>query len=144
MSRFTTHRMKVVLSTAVGMLACSLLSCSTTTNRDIAEKAVETFHAQYNSQLFETIELSAAAEFKGVGGSGKAYLEKVHEALGRVTSSSQATGSVQNQAGEAVINLMYITEFANSQAPETFVFRVKDKRARLIFYEVGFPDLTNK
>ena len=143
MTRFTTHRMKVVLSTAVGMLACSLLSCSTTTNRDIAEKAVETFHAQYNSQLFETIELSAAPEFKGVGGSGKTYLQKVHEILGKVTSSAQGTGSVQNQAGEAVINLMYITEFANSQAPETFVFRVKDKRARLIFYEVGFHDLTN-
>jgi hypothetical protein len=144
MSRFTWRRKRVVLSTAGWMLLSSLSSCSTTTNRDIAEKAVETFHAQYNSELFETIELTAAPEFKGVGGSGKAYLEKVHEALGRVTSSSQATGSVQNQAGEAVINLMYITEFTNSQAPETFVFRVKEKRARLIFYEVGFPDLSNR
>jgi len=141
MRAFTTNRIRVILTTALGMLACSLLSCSTTTNRDLAEKAVETFHAQYNSELFETIELSAAPEFKGIG---KAYLEKVHETLGRVTSSAQGTGSVQNQASEALINLMYITEFANSQAPETFVFRVKDKRARLVFYEVGFHDLTNQ
>ena len=143
MNKFTTHHVRAVFATVVGMLACSLLSCSTTTNRDIAEKAVETFHAQYNSELFETIELAAAPEFKGVGGSGKAYLQKVHDLLGRVTSSAQGTGSVQNQAGEALINLMYMTEFANSQAPETFVFRVKDKRARLIFYEVGFHDLSN-
>jgi hypothetical protein len=140
MNRFTTHRMKFVLSIAIGILLGSLASCSTTTNRDIAEKAVETFHAQFNSELFETIELSAAPEFKGVGGSGKAYLQKVHEMLGRVTSSKQATGSVQNMAGEAQINLVYMSDFANSQAAETFVFRVKDKRARLVFYEVGFRD----
>ena len=142
MTRFKMRCMKFVLCIA-GVVVCSLVSCSTTTNRDIAEKAVETFHAQYNSKLFESIELSAAPEFKGVGGSGKAYLEKVHEALGRVTSSLQGTGSVQNMAGEAQINLMYMTEFANAQAAETFVFRVKDKRARLIFYQVGFKDLSD-
>ena len=143
MSRFTTHRTKIVFSIAIGLLVCSLLSCSTTTNRDIAEKAVETFHAQFNSELFETIELSAAPEFKGLQGSGKGYLVKVHEMLGRVTSSRQGTGSVQNQAGEAQINLMYLTEFTNAQAPETFVFRVKDKRASLVFYQVGLRDLTD-
>ena len=136
--------MKVIPSIAFGMLVCSLASCSTTTNRDIAEKAVETFHAQYNSGFFESIQRAAAPEFKGGGDVGKAYLEKVNEILGRVKSSNQATGSVQNMAAEAQINLMYMTEFENGPAPETFVFRVKDKRARLIFYEVGFKDLADK
>ena len=143
MTRFTTWRTKFFLAIAFAVLVGSFPSCSTTTNRDIAEKAVETFHAQFNSQLFESIELTAAPEFKAIGGSGKGYLEKVHELLGKVTSSRQAVGSVQNMAGEAQINLTYLTDFANTQAPETFVFRVKDKRARLVFYEVGFKDLTN-
>ena len=143
MTRFTARRMKFVLLIAFGVLGCSLASCSTVTNRDIAEKAVETFHTQFNSELFETIELTAAPEFKSIGGSGKGYLEKVHGIMGRVTSSRQAIGSVQNLAGEAQINLTYMTEFANSAASETFVFRVKDKRARLVFYEVGEKDLMN-
>ena len=143
MTRFTARRMKFVLLIAFGVLGCSLASCSTVTNRDIAEKAVETFHTQFNSELFETIELTAAPEFKNIGGSGKRYLEKVHEIMGRVTSSRQAIGSVQNMAGEAQINLTYLTEFANSAASETFVFRVKDKRAKLVFYEVGEKDLMN-
>ena len=143
MSTLTTRRTKLILSIALGMLGCSLVSCSTTTNRDIAEKAVESFHAQYNSQLFESIQLTAAPEFKGGGAAGKAYLEKVFETVGKVTSSQQGVGSVQNMAGEAQVNLMYMTEFANTSASETFVFRVKDKRARLVFYEVGLKDLSD-
>ena len=127
----------------MGMLLSSLSSCSTTTNRDIAESAVEKFHSQYNSELFESIQLSAAPEFKGSGETGKDYLEKVHETLGRVKSSQQATGSVQNMGDEAQINLAYMTDFANGQALESFVFRVKDKRASLIFYQVSAEGLTD-
>ena len=44
---------------------------------------------------------------------------------------------------EAKINLVYMTDFVKGQAAETFVFRVKDKRASLIHYEVGFQDLSD-
>ena len=143
MSRFDTHRTRFVLPMVAGLFLCLLSSCSTVSNRDLAENVVTTFHAQFNSQLFETIELAAGPEFKGAKGLGKSYLEKVHEKLGRVTSSKQVTGSVQNMEGEAQINLMYMTEFANSQAPEQFVFRVKDRKPKLIYYEVHFKDLSN-
>ena len=143
MTRFMARRMKSVLLIALGVLGCSLASCSTVTNRDIAEKAVETFHTQFNSELFETIELGAAPEFKGLAGSGKGYLAKAHDLMGKVHSSRQAVGTVQNMAGEAQISLTYLTEFANSSASETFVFRVKDKKAKLVFYEVGEKELMN-
>jgi hypothetical protein len=130
--------LKPLSPVAVGILILSV-SCSTTTNRDLAESAVETFHSQFNSQLYDSIELAAADEFKK---DGRAYLKKAHDLLGKVTSTNQVTGSVQNMADEAQISLVYLTDFANEQAPETFVYRVKDRRARLVFYEVAAKGLT--
>jgi len=143
MTRFTIGPVRVVQAIGLGVLLASFSSCSTTTNRDIAESAVVKFHSQLNSELYDSILLSAAPEFKAGGETGKDYLEKVHDLLGRVTATNQVTGSVQNMESEAQINLVYMTDFAEGQAAETFVFRVKDKRASLILYEVAL-DLTDK
>jgi hypothetical protein len=129
---------------AIGLsiLLATFTACSSETNRDIAESAVVKFHSQLNSKLYDSILVSAAPEFKA-GDSGKEYLEKVVDLLGKVKSTNQVTGSVQNMGTEAQINLVYMTEFTEGQASETFVFRVKDKRASLIHYQVDFQDLSD-
>jgi hypothetical protein len=129
---------------AIG-LGLFLLStaCSSTTNRDIAESAVTKFHSQFNSKSYDSILLAASPEFRDNGATGKEYLERIHDMLGKVKETNQVTGSVQNMGTEAQINLVYMTEFAKGQAAETFVFRVKDKRASLILYEVGLDGLTD-
>jgi hypothetical protein len=130
---------------AIGLsvLLASFTACSSTTNRDVAESAVDKFHSQLNSRLYDSILLSAAPEFKAGGDTTKEYLEKVHDLLGKVKSTNQVTGSVQNMDKEAQINLVYMTEFAKGQAAETFVFRVKDKHASLILYEVALDGLSD-
>ena len=132
------------MALALGLLLASFWSCSTTTNRDIAEAAVTKFHSQLNSGLYDSIMLTASPEFKAGGDTLKEYLERVRDQLGKVTDTKQVTGSVQNMDTEAQINLVYLTEFSKGgEAPETFVFRVKDKKATLILYEVAFESVDN-
>ncbi|HLG16641.1 MAG TPA: hypothetical protein VJH03_19385 [Blastocatellia bacterium] len=108
----------------------------------MAESAVETFHSQFNAGSYGAIELSAAPEFKTRAGGAKAYLQKVRDIMGTVISSHGGPGSVQSMADGVQVHLVYVTNFVNGQAPETFVFRVKDNRASLVFYEVGAKGLT--
>ena len=135
----TSKRALAILPTLV---LISVTSCSTTTNRDLAESAVVKFHAQYNEEVYDAIQLSAADEYKGAAAFENAYLKKVHDTLGKVTKSNQVTGSVQNYGDHAVITLVYLTDFSPNRATETFVWRVKDKRASLMSYEAGFPGLS--
>ena len=141
---FPADTRKPILLIGLGILLSSLVSCSTTTNRDIAERAVEKFHAQFNAESYESIQLSAAQEFKAGGTTGKAYVEKAREILGTVISTTQVAGTVQNLADETQINFVYMTTFANGKAPETFIFRVRDRRASLMFYEVALGGLTDR
>ena len=141
---FSADPRKPILLIGLGILLSSFVSCSTTTNRDIAERAVEKFHTQFNAESYESIQLSAAQEFKSGGTTGKANVEKAREILGTVISTTQVTGTVQNLADETQINLVYMTTFKNGKAPETFIFRVRDRHASLMFYEVALGGLTDR
>ena len=111
-------------------------------NLELAAKAVDKFHAQYNERSFELICLEAAPEFKQNQQAALSYLEKVHETMGRALQSTQGTSSVQNMGDEAAITLVNITVFEQGKTAETFVYRVKNREPKLTFYEAKGPGLT--
>ena len=77
--------------------------------------------------------------------SGDQYenLKKAHEVGGKIKDSVGGRVSSQAIADEAQVTMLYKTEFENYRASETFVFGVKDGKARLVFYEVkGLPGLS--
>ncbi|HEU4387336.1 MAG TPA: hypothetical protein VFV34_06030 [Blastocatellia bacterium] len=130
------RKLAFVIALPLAFAACGDRS----TNREIAEKAVDKFHAQYNERAFELICLQGAPEFKS-DNTSLPYLQKAYDTMGRVVSSDVATGNVQNSKDEANITLVYVTTFEQGKTSETFAYRVKDRDAKLIFYEVAGPDL---
>lgn len=117
------------------------VGCSAETNRDVAAGAVEKFHSQLNDELYQLIYLQADKEFKGNEAAQTAYLKLVRDTMGKVTEATPGASSAHNLQDEAQITLAYATEFEQGRALETFVFRVKDKQARLMHYECGGPGL---
>ena len=133
------RRMAILIAMPLVLAACGDRS----TNREIAEKAVDKFHTQYNEGALELICLQGAPEFKS-DSTSLPYLQKASDTMGRVLTSTPGTGNVQNMTDEAQITLVYITTFEQGKTAETFVYRVKNREAKLIFYEVEGPDLTKK
>jgi hypothetical protein len=126
-----------VVALALAAAACG----DRRSNREIAEVAVEKFRVLYNEGSFELIAMQSSEEFKN-DKTSIPYLQKAHEIMGRALDSAQATGSVNNFADEAQITLVYVTDFEQGKTAETFVYRVKNREAKLVFYEVKGPDLT--
>lgn len=123
-------------------LALALLltfGCAAETNRDVAAVAVEKFHSQLNDELYQLIYLQADNEFKGNEAAQTAYLKMVRETMGKVRTATAGATSAHNLKDEAQITMAYATDFEQGRALETFVFRVKDRQARLMHYECGGP-----
>lgn len=135
MSRLIGH------SLVVGMLLT--FGCSAETNRDVAVAAVDKFHAQLNDELYQLIYLQADKEFRGSNEAAQTtYLKLVRDTMGKVKDATPGTSSVHNLKDEAQITLAYLTDFEQGRALETFVFRVKERQARLMHYECGGPGLS--
>jgi len=106
-------------------------------NQDSATEAVVAFHGKLDQQLYQSIVVGSDKEFRARS-DAESYLKKVREFAGKVTKSVKVTSSVQNMGDEAQVTLAYMTQFEQAQGTESFVFRVKDRRAKLMFYEVRF------
>jgi len=127
----------------IGLLLGTLLpGCATQGNADVATEAVVKFHHNLDQGLYQSILLEGDPEFKG-NAFNATYLQKAHEVAGKVKNSVGGRVGSQAMGDEAQITMLYKTEFENYTASETFVFGVKDGKARLKFYEVkGLPGLS--
>jgi len=124
------------------LLGAALPGCSTHGNADLASEAVVKFHHNLDQGLYQTILLDGDPEYRG-NSFNATYLQKAHDVAGKVKDSIGARVASQGFGDEAQITMLYKTEFENYRASETFVFGVKDGKARLKFYEVkGLPGVS--
>jgi hypothetical protein len=120
----------------------ALPGCSTRGNADVASEAVVKFHHNLDQALYQSIMLEGDTEFKSNSWNLE-YLRKAHENGGNVKNSVGGRVSSQSTGDEAQITMLYKTEFENCTAAETFVWGVKEGKARLKFYEVrGIPGVS--
>jgi len=125
--------------TLVLVLLAGAASCFSVphNNQDSATEAVIAFHGKLDQQLYQSIVVGSDKEFRARS-DAESYLRKVREFAGKVTKSAKVASSVQNMTDEAQVTLAYLTQFEQAQGTESFVFRVKDGRAKLMFYEAKF------
>jgi hypothetical protein len=135
---------KVIVPSLLFVSAAVSVSCSATTNRDVADAAVTKFHANLDREQYDLIFMEAASEFKGNREDTVSFLKEVREILGKVVAAQGAASSVHNIGGEAQVTLSYLTQFQNGQGAETFIYRVKDQKASLVFYDVKAPGIRNR
>lgn len=123
------------------------ISCSSLMKgKELAEPAVEKFHAQFNEEKYSEIYNQADDEFK------KSVTEQqltellmaVRRKLGTVKNASAAGWKVNTTTNGTFANVTYEVEFSEGKGTEQFVFRINDDKALLYNYNVNSPLLITK
>jgi hypothetical protein len=114
-------------------------------SKEIAERAVEVFHSQLDSERYSEMYAQADEDFKK--SSSQEDLEKllraVHQKLGKVQAANQI-GYLVNVGSETFVTLTYDTTFVDGKATEQFVWRVRHDRAALYNYNINSADLVTR
>jgi hypothetical protein len=115
-------------------------------SKEVAERSVQDFHSQLDSERYSDIYAQADEEFKKSSSLEEVerLLKAVHQKLGRVHVTNQGSWLVNVGSGGAFVTLTYITDFADGTATEQFVWRVRDDRAALYNYNINSADLLAK
>jgi hypothetical protein len=115
-------------------------------SKEIAERAVDVFHSQLDSERYSEMYAQADEDFKKA--SSHEDLEKllraVHQKLGKVEAAHQTSWVVNVSSDGPFVTLTYNTDFVDGKATEQFVWHVRDGRAALFNYNINSADLITK
>jgi hypothetical protein len=129
--------------------ACVLLSGCAQSRQDfeLAERAVDLFHSQLNSEQFSLIYQSADAKMKQSTSESDFvnFLQGVHRKLGIAQNSSERSKNfVYHNSQDATVILDYDTTFAQGSGTERFTWRVTNSHVALDSYKINSNELATK
>jgi hypothetical protein len=130
----------------VAALMAALCGCSMSADTATAEQAVPRFHEQLDAGRFDEIWDQSADELKKASPHQEfvGFLSAVHRKLGDTKSADKTGWNVNYQTSGSFVTLGYKTVFAEGDAQEQFVFRLKDKTALLVGYHINSMALITK
>jgi hypothetical protein len=135
-------RHRLLLASGVVSLFMSTLaisSCTSVHDKTLAERGVSEFHRQLDSEQYHTIYAEADESIRKSNNEAEftTFLRKVHEKLGNVRQSKFQTYYTGWSTGVGIsATLVYVTDFANGKASETFIWRFSDSNALLLGYHI--------
>ena len=114
--------------------------------KELAEPAVEKFHAQYNEGKYTEIRDQADDEFKKIVTEEQLVelLSAVQRKLGKVKSATNSGLHVNTTTSGTFATVTYNVEFAEGKGTEQFVFHIMDDKALLYNFNVNSPLLITK
>ncbi|HEV8229678.1 MAG TPA: DUF4019 domain-containing protein [Candidatus Limnocylindria bacterium] len=121
----------------------ALSSCGLFEGKDVAEKAVERFHQQYNDESYGQMYADADAAFRRAtsDASWTQLMQAVKRKLGALTRSRQTNFNLFSGTGGTTATLAYASEFAQGKATEEFRYGITGGKALLLAYNINSPDL---
>jgi hypothetical protein len=116
-----------------------LWGCSVSADTAAAEQAVPSFHRSLDAGRFAEIYELSSDELKGAASSQEflALLEAVHRKLGNTKSSEKQSWNINYHTSGTFVTLVYKTAFAEGEASEKFVFRMRGNTATLAGYYIN-------
>ena len=123
----------------VVILAFALAACSSSADKSFAEHATVDFHEMLDAGQFDAIYAGAGQELKDVAKQQDfvALLQAVHKKLGNLRSTVPQGWNVNYQTSGTFVTLGYATHYAEGDASEQFVYRIKDGKALLVGYNIN-------
>jgi Protein of unknown function (DUF4019) len=115
-------------------------SCSSASNKQIADQAVTEFHRQLDSEQYHAIYTGSDEKLRQAFSEADfvALLEAVHRKLGTVQRANLQSFQVGWFAGQGqVVTLVYNTRFVNSNADEKFVWHINGDHPLLVGYFIN-------
>lgn len=130
----------------IAVVALVLSACSMSADTELAEKAVPRFHESLSAEQFESIYTEASEELKQASTkeSFVSLLGGVRKKLGVVKSSTIQSWNVQYHTSGTFVTLNYATVYAEGEASERFVYRLKEEQALLAGYHINSNALVLK
>lgn len=111
-----------------------------------AEPEVARFHERMVAREFEQIYASATDDFRKAAAkeSFLALMNAIARKLGPVKSTRQVSWNARTFNFKTTAVLVYQTTFERGSGTETFTFRISDKKAELVGYNISSMDLMTK
>jgi hypothetical protein len=123
------------------LLVLSVLSaCGSGKNMEIATKGVDEFHAQLNSEEYQSIYAVADENLQKTTTEGDfvALLQAVHKKLGNVQKSQRSNFQIGVSTGQGmVVTLVYQTTFDQGSGTEQFNWHMRDNQPMLLGYHIN-------
>lgn len=123
-----------------------LSACSMSADTELAEKAVPRFHASLSAEQYESIYSEASEDLRRAT-TRESFVELlggVRKKLGVVRSSAMQSWNVQYHTSGTFVTLNYATVYAEGEAIERFVYRLKGEQALLAGYHINSNALVMK
>ena len=126
------------------LLLCA--ACSMSADTKLAEQAVSRFHAMLDAGQFQAIYDGGADDLKQATTREKfvALLEAIHRKLGPTRASRESSWRVNYHTSGTFVTLVYASTYAEGEASEQFVYRLRGNSALLAGYHVNADALVLK
>jgi hypothetical protein len=119
-----------------------MVCCSSDSPGQLAERGDSVFHRQFEAEDYESIYNSADEAFRKQGSEAelKKNMKLVREKLGRLERTRQIeSATTTTSSAGTTVKLTYESDFSNGTATERFVWKISNKSAVLVRYEVNSP-----
>lgn len=130
-----------VIFVAVGLGCSSMMK-----GKELADPAVERFHAQFNSGQYNEIYNAADDEFKKnvTPEQWSELMDAVHRKLGTVVKANTTGWHVNTTPSGTVATVSCDVEFSDAKGTEEFVFNISGNDAKLYHYNINSPELITR
>lgn len=134
------------LALPILMATVQLSACSSSADIDAADHQVPAFHKLLDGGRFEDIYGGSSDELKAASTQADfvALLEAVHRKLGDTKSAERQSWNLNFHTSGTFVTLTYKTVYAEGDAAEQFVYRIKDGEALLVGYHINSTTLVLK
>lgn len=128
------HRVALLMTLGIALSGCGLME-----GVDTAERAVASFHEQYNAGSFGEMYDASAEDLRATGARSEfvSTMTSLRAKLGSVRGTARIGFDSRIDANGTFVALEYETEFDNGVGTEEFAWQISDGRARLLNYNVS-------
>lgn len=129
-----TVRVVLLVTCALAIVGCGLMD-----GVDTADRAVVTFHEQYNAGRFSEMYDASAADLRAAGARNEfmTTMAAIRTKLGCTHETARIGFTARSGSDGTFVEIEYETDFENGAGTEEFTWEISDGRARLLNYNVS-------
>lgn len=138
--------MRIGLAYVLAVMLLVASACALAEGKDVAEKAMDQFHQQFNGEQYGDIYAGADAQFKRATTEAALtqLLQAVRRKIGMFKQARQTNFNIVSGTNGTTVTMVYASEFTQGNATEQFLYAIVGSKAVLVGYNINGPDLILK
>ncbi len=138
--------MRIAFASVLAVMLFVASSCGFAEGKDVAEKAMDQFHQQFNGEQYSEIYAGADAQFKQstTEAALTQLLQAVRRKIGTFKQARQTNFNIVSGTNGTSVTMVYASEFTQGNATEQFRYAIVGSKGVLVGYNINSPDLILK